>query len=130
MNPRVVFVSRPKRAVLFGFINRSLRWSNKFFKRFSVIEIYERERFVWQHECGAAIDHVVNEHLPVAQAIAKLLGFICGFESEVMISQPRTNAGMMAQFVKKFRDVETHADVEERFVEVSIELKDLTSRPV
>jgi len=72
----------------------------------------------------------VDQHLAFAQTITKLLDVVCGLEGEVMIRQPGTDAGMMAQFVEQFGYVEARADVEEWFIEIAIELKHFASGPV
>jgi hypothetical protein len=78
VDARVVLVSRLESAVLFSFFHGSLGGSDKVGKRVEIIEIDERERFVRQHQGGAAVDYLVNQHAPVAQPVAKLFDFVSG----------------------------------------------------
>ena len=130
MDARVVVMSRVKAAVLSGFFNRALRWSNELGECFGVIEINERESLVRQHQRRAAVDNVMDQHATVTESITKLLDFVRCFQGEVVIGQRDADAGVIAQFFYEVRDVEARADVEVGVVEFAKELKLFASGPV
>src|SRR5689334_12605162 len=129
MDAGVVVEPGIKTAVFFHLLKRALRGSDEFRERLGVIEVNERERFVRQHERGAAVDYVMNQDAAVSQAIAKLFDLVRGFEREVVIRQRDTRAFVPLQFVEQVRDVQPQTDIEKWLVEVAIELKHLAPRP-
>src|SRR6185369_8914549 len=67
MYARVVFMPGTEFAVAaFDLIDSSCRALHEFREAFSVIKIYERERFIRQDDGGAAVDHVMDQHLALA----------------------------------------------------------------
>ncbi len=130
MNACIVFVSGTERAVARScFLYGACRTFHKFRVAFFVIKVNERERFIWQHERGAAVYHVVDQHFALPQPVTKRLDLVCGAQREVMIRQSDTGAFAFPELVEEVCDIETRADVEERLVKREIEFKHLPARP-
>lgn len=92
MDARVVFVTWSKSPVAVSDLVDRLRCAlHEFREALGVIEVNEREGFVREHERGAAVYDVMDQHLALSQAIAKLLDLVRRAQREIMIGEP--NAG-------------------------------------
>ena len=130
MDACVVFMSRPERTVaVSGFIDSSRRAVHEFRIALVIVEVDEREGFVWQHQSRAAVDDVVNENSALSQSISKRLDFVGGAQSEVVICQPDACFVSLAQRGQQVADVQARTNIEEWFVKREIKLKHLAPRP-
>ena len=130
MDPRIVVVSWLECVAVFGFVSRSRCGLHELFVALAVIEVEEREGFVGQHQCRAAVDDVVDQDFALSQSIAKWFDFVRRAEGEIVVGQPDVCLTALAQFDQKIGDIETRTDIEEWFVERKIKLKHLAPRPV
>src|SRR5690348_8709780 len=130
MDARVVFVLRTVSPIAFSNLVDGLRRAfHEFRETLGVVPVDEGESLVGKNDGGAAVDHVMDQHLPVAQAIAKRLDLVGSAKCEIVVRQPNARPFSLFQFGEQVCDVESRADVEIRLIEREKKLKYSASRP-
>src|SRR6202008_2504539 len=90
MDARIVFVLRPVSPIAFSDLVDGLRRAfHEFRETLGVVPIDECKSLVGENDVGAAVDHVMDQHLPVAQAIAKRVALYARAEGDIVLGQPK-----------------------------------------
>jgi len=130
MDACVVFMFGPERAIAISdFFDCASCAFHKLAEALRVVEIHEREIFVWQDQGCATVDNVMDQYFALAKAITKRFNFVCCSDRKIVVGQPDARAFPLLEFREQVCNVEPRADVEIWFIERKKELEDGASRP-
>src|SRR5882672_7802783 len=97
VNPVVAWI-RPEGAIARQhLLHRAISLVDELLEVFIVVEICEREVFIRQQHGGAAVNHIVDNHLALSKAIAKWLDLVCRPKREVVICQRHADSGTVTK---------------------------------
>src|SRR5215208_1144242 len=98
---RVVFVSRPERAITVScFVNSARGAFHKLCITLRIIEVDECKGLIRQNQSGSAVDYVMDQHFALTQAVTERLNLICCSQCEIVVRQPNTGAFTFTKFAE------------------------------